>query len=306
MDPAEVLAKLGGAARTRQLLEDGLSPFTIRRALDAGTIRQLGHGSYALPGAAADDLSLAVGLSAGLTCVSALARHSLPLPRASHEPHLAVARNFTPKVIRPRRARLHYQQIRPAPGSIASVADALDTAGKCLNEVWHLVAVDAALNAGLISAGEILGFRRCTKARRDFLLRFADARSEAPGETIARLQLVQGGFSVRPQAYIDGAGRVDIEVEGLLIVQVDGYGPHSDKPAFTRDRVRARAVIKAGRPQLSYAASELLGAYPVNVAHDAQNALDAWRARDSRLIVPSGERVVRIMRDGRGPDPSTR
>jgi hypothetical protein len=160
-----------------------------------------------------------------------------------------------------------------------------------------LVAVDAALNRGLITMASVLGFRRCSRERRDFLLGHADARADAPGETIARLQLVQAGFSVRPQAYLDGAGTVDLEVDGLLIIQVDGYGPHSDRRAFTKDRFRGRAVIKAGRPQLSYAASELVGKYAANVAVDAREAIDAWNLRDRSRIVPSGRVVRTIQRD---------
>ena len=71
-----------------------------------------------------------------------------------------------------------------------------------------------------------MGFTRSNKARRDFLVRYSDARSQAPGETIVRLRLVQAGFKVRPQAHIEGAGAVDLEVENILLIQVDGYEFH--------------------------------------------------------------------------------
>ena len=149
-----------------------------------------------------------------------------------------------------------------------------------------------------------MNLRRSTRERREFLLKFADGRAEAPGETIARLMLVQGGLAVRPQAYVDGAGRVDIEVESLVIVQVDGYGPHSGKVPFRRDREKGRAAMKAGRPLLSYAASELLGRARANVVQDVRDALEMWRQRDERRVVPAGPRIVTFQRDGSGTRPA--
>ena len=173
-----------------------------------------------------------------------------------------------------------------------------------MDPTWHLVAVDAALNRGLITLGNIMELRRSSRERREFLLRFADGRAEAPGETIARLMLVQSDFAVRPQAYIDGAGHVDIEVEGLVIVQVDGYEPHSDRRTFRRDREKGRAAIKAGRPALSYAASELLGRSRANVVQDVREALEMWRQRDERRVVPAGPRILTVQRDERGTRPA--
>jgi hypothetical protein len=180
------------------------------------------------------------------------------------------------------------------------VAEALDCAGACLDELWHLAAVDDALHRGLVTMGEIMGFRRSTKERRDFLIRYADGRSQSPGETIVRLRLCQAGLRVTPQAYVEGAGNVDLEVESLLIVQVDGYEPHSGRSAFTRDRQKSRSVITAGRPQLSYAASELLGFYGADVVRDVRAALEEWRSRDPTRIRPSGRRILRIARDQSG------
>ena len=295
MDTLTALASLGGAARTFQLLERGCTPFTIRRSVAAGEVLQHSRGVFASPGAAPDTV-LAVELSAGFTCTSALELLGLPLPKPIAIPHLAVPRNFNPKDHNFPHARLHYQGRGMAPGSVAGVADALDTAGACLDPTWHLVAVDAALNQGLIVLGDVLRFGRTTKERRDFLLSYADARSQAPGETIARLRLAEAGLKVRPQAYVEGAGHVDLEVEGVLLIQVDGFGPHSGKTAFTRDRVHARAVIKAGRPLLSYAASELLGYYCANVVKDVTEALEEWRNGDRHKVRPPATRIVTIPR----------
>ncbi len=296
MKPVDILRSLGGAARASQLKARGLTPFLIEKSLARGDVLRASRGVYALAHAH-PEVVRAVQLGAAFTCISALARHGLPVPRTPLAPHLAVARNFHAAAHELGGARLHYQSRRPEPGATAEVAAALDAAGDCLDEEWHLAAVDAALNRGVILLGDVAGFTRTSRERREFLLAFADARAEAPGETIARVRLARAGFSVRPQAYVEGAGRVDLEVDGLLILQVDGYEPHSSKRAFVRDRRGSRAVIRAGRPQLSYAASELLGEYSPDLVGEVRDALNSWRARDLGAIRPSGQRVLRISRD---------
>lgn len=285
MDVVRALEAAGGAARRGALLKAGCTDHAVRVAVAQGRVRVVGRGLLAVPGAPADAV-LAARLGAQLTCLSALARAELPLPVPPSCAHLAVRDSFTRHGKDTGGARLHYSARPLGQGPTVSIADALDAAGACLDETWHLVAVDAALNRGLITLGEVLRFRKSSAQRRDFLLNFADARSEAPGETIARLRLVKAGYRVRPQAHVEGAGRVDLEVEGVLIVQVDGYVPHSGKPAFRRDREKSRAVIKAGRPQLSYAASDLLGYWSTDVVGEVRDALGAWKATGGRTRGP--------------------
>jgi len=278
MDIIAELTRRGGAARVAQLERAGISRHRIRAGLETGTVARPAHGVIALP-TATSDVVLAVIVGGEHTCVSALARLGLPVPRRTGPAHLAVPHSFTTYGREMGATVLHYTKGRKEPGGVATVFAALDSAGDCLDEVWHLVAVDAALNRGLITMADVLRLSRTSRARRDFLIAHADARSESPAETIARLRLVQAGFQVRPQAYVDGAGHVDLEVNGILLVQVDGYEHHSDRASFKRDREKGRAVVKAGRPLLSYAASELLGQFTANIAVDATRALEEWRRR---------------------------
>ena len=274
--------QLGGAARTRDLLAAGCTEREIAAVLKSGAVGRPLRGVVVAHGGPGD-VALAVCLGAGLTCISALKSAGIPLPLAvANQVHLAVHRSFSLRGRPSRGARLHYQAERPGTGQAVSIAAALDAAGECLDEVWHLIAVDAALNAGLITLGDVMGFTRSNKARRDFLVRYSDGRSQAPGETIVRLRLVQAGFKVRPQAHIEGAGAVDLEVDSTLLIQVDGYEFHSDRPSFRRDRQKGRAIIKAGRPLLSYAASEVLGNATPDVVSEVRAALEAWKGRTRR------------------------
>lgn len=303
MDPVTILAALGGAGRTEQLVAGGCSPHAIRAALAAGSVRRVRRGVLALPSAPPDAV-VAVTLGVGLTCVSAFERLGLPLPQAPGRLHLAVPYNFTPGARAVPPSRFHYQGVRPPPGSVASASEALDCAGDCLDETWHLIAVDAALHRGLVTLGDVMDFRRSSRARAEFLVRHADGRSESPGETIARLALVQAGLRVCPQMYVDGAGHVDLVVENRVIVQVDGYGPHSGRRVFRRDREKSRAVIRAGRPQLTYAASELLGRARVNIVHDVREALTSWEQKELPPLSPSVPLIVRAPKEASRPAPS--
>jgi hypothetical protein len=269
-----------------QLLTAGCTRHNITKAIADGRALSPHRGVLALPGARRDAI-LASVLGAELTCISALAHYGLPLRRTVTAPHLGVRDGLALRGRDSDHARLHYQVAPVQAGGVSSVAHALDVAGACIDPLWHLVAVDAALNRGLVTGRDLLAFSRTRSERKEFLLAFADARAEAPGETIARLPLVQAGLRVRPQAYVEGSGRVDIEVEGVAVVQVDGYGPHSDRASFTRDREKSRAVMRAGRPQLSYAAAEFLGPVTPNIVHDVRVALDAWRTQGRPGVGPS-------------------
>ena len=63
----------------------------------------------------------------------------------------------------------------------------------------------------------------------------ADGRCESGIESIARYLLQLLGLRVEVQVQIDGVGRVDLLVEGRLIVEIDGRRWHPD---FERDRRR--------------------------------------------------------------------
>ena len=81
----------------------------------------------------------------------------------------------------------------------------------------------------------------------------------------------------------------------------------SDRPSFRRDRQKGRAIIKAGRPLLSYAASEVLGTAPPDVVSEVRAALDSWRPRDeARISVRPDATIVGFPTELIGPDSLSR
>ena len=277
MDLVTELNRRGGAARVATLTAAGVPTQAVRAALVQGKVRRVARGVVALPEAQRVCI-LAATIGAEHTCVSALAAMGIPLPRLDGRPHLAVPHSFTSHGRDLGGIRLHYVAGRVAAGTSAGIEVALDAAGACLDEVWHLVAVDSALNKGMITVADVAAFRRTTRTRRDFLLSHADGRSQSAGETIARLLLVRAGHRVCPQAYVRGAGYVDIEIDGVAILEVDGYAHHDDERSFRRDRERDRVSVTAGRPVLRYAAGELMSPQIPDVVAEVRRVLAAWAA----------------------------
>ena len=111
-----------------------------------------------------------------------------------------------------------------------------------------LVIVDSALAGRRVTVNELrarLGTKGSSAAARA-LLTLADADSESPLETIARVLLRIHGLDVQTQVYLEGVGRVDLLVEGVLVVELDGFEHHSDRAHYRNDRRRANALTCMG------------------------------------------------------------
>ena len=130
---------------------------------------------------------------------------------------------------------------------------ALDIACRGYSEA-AVVAVDSALRSMQVSAAELtelfaVARRRGIQAARQ-VLAMSDPRSGSVPETQARLLFAARGLP-KP------VSQLVIPVEGIhyrvdfawpaarLVVEIDGYGPHSGRDAFQRDRARQNALVNA-------------------------------------------------------------
>ncbi|WP_416812012.1 hypothetical protein [Demequina sp.] len=116
----------------------------------------------------------------------------------------------------------------------------------------QLALIDAALRDGRLSPGDLSALKHGTLERRRWLIARADARAESISETYARAALVDAGFRVVPQRADGDGGRVDLVVEGAVVVELDGRSYHSNAAAFAGDRARDRRFIVLGMPTLRY------------------------------------------------------
>ena len=252
VDATEAVAAYGGAARWKRLLDKGVSDGRLRAAVRSGDLVRLGP-VYAFPDAPAD-VVVAAELGGRLTCSSAASRLGVDTLNPPDRTHVAVAHN---------NPRTHAQAIvhRTAhgPGWLVSVPEALVHALGCLPPVEVLVMVDSALRDKDVSESElrssIIG---PDSARRRGLLALADGKAGSVIETVARVAIRSAGLHVQSQVYIPDVGRVDLVIDGWLVIEIDGYAHHSSRDQFRNDRRRANLLAEKGFVLLRFSYEDVM------------------------------------------------
>jgi very-short-patch-repair endonuclease len=254
----QVLAALGGAASWQQLRALGVSWWAVFVALQAGTVLRLRRGAYALPGAD-PALRAAVLLGGVLACTSAATSRGLPV-LVDRGIHVVVPRSWSHACLAG--VRVHRRDLDPDERSgvaTSMVRTVLDCARELpLREA--VVVCDAALRAGLdqvcLRTAAALARGNGAAAIRTVVL-LADGRAESPIESCLRLVAGRLG-SVVPQVWIDGVGRVDLVVDGWLVLEADGFEHHSDRADYREDRRRSNALALLGYPVLRFSYEDIV------------------------------------------------
>ncbi len=235
-----VLGAAAGGCRWSVLRSAGVGRRELAAAVSAGLVRRVGTGGYVLPGAPTAVVA-AVRHSSALGCVSALEHRGLALLTAPARPHLVPARARSDRgVVWHARAGCDELAV-PVPVALAQM-------GTCRSRVETLVAVDAAVRSGRVEPDEVLAAARSRD--RDGLvwaLRHLDPRAESVLESALRAHLVLAGVDrIDLQVELDGVGRVDVLIDGWLVVEADGYESHSTRDGYRADRRRGVAAVVGG------------------------------------------------------------
>jgi very-short-patch-repair endonuclease len=140
------------------------------------------------------------------------------------------------------RVCLHYRPAEPwRTGAVGSARDGLARSiaemFRCAGTVPAMVALESALNRGLLSMQSIELIRQLTPGWAQRPLGLASPDSDSGLETIARLLLHRLHVHVRTQVLITGVRRVDLLVGDRLIIELDGRSFHSGED-FERDRAQ--------------------------------------------------------------------
>ena len=260
------LAEMGGCARRAQIARGSRELAELRSLVECGAATRVARGLYSLPGTSAA-VVLARRASGLLTCASAASAIGLPLLVPPTAVHLAVSGHSpAPRAgVVPRGSVLHWESGLTVPAEdrdiVAPVSIALLHALRCLPAREAIALVDAALNRRLTTVPELAALRpRAGKLVFDGLLRAVDGRSQSIPETFARIALRAAGFAVEPQVLILGVGAVDLLVEELVAVELDGFAYHGDRAQFREDRRRDRALQLIGVPVLRFTYHDAVGA----------------------------------------------
>ncbi|WP_199277127.1 hypothetical protein [Arthrobacter sp. CAN_A2] len=122
---------------------------------------------------------------------------------------------------------------------------------RCLPELEALCIVESAVVLGhlpLARLRDAVGGQRNAALRR--VVGLVDPHSESVIETVARYHLRSAGFSTQSQVYVQGVGRLDLYVDGILGIEADGRQYHSDRREFEEDRRRWNLLTTRGIPIL--------------------------------------------------------
>lgn len=118
-----------------------------------------------------------------------------------------------------------------------------------------------------------------------------NGKSESGIESILRVAAIQRGWRVQVQVLIDGLGRVDLLIDGWLIVEADGDEFHASRAQRERDRVRDAAAVRCGMRTHRFGYAQVMG--------DLDGCLDVIAdllaagppSRSSWLRPPTGSRM---------------
>lgn len=231
-----------GIATRSELRAAGLTDRQLASAVDEGRLVRVRRGFYARHDAD-ETVIRAVRIGGQLACVSALRLAGVfgfDTDLHVHLPHSASR-------LRPADARQHWAPLLdPGGGYVVGLQDALAQSVRC-QAPWHAVAsLDSALHQRLVSQADIGDVFRGLPQKYHGLMQLIDGRSEAGQETVLRLALRAAGLRVEVQVTFEGVGRVDLVVEGCLVIEADSRTAHDGWALHVRDRDRDIELARRG------------------------------------------------------------
>lgn len=240
----ELLVRAGGAMETARL--GALVGARVARALpNTGDISG-GPLLTVIRGSMDVERVIAQQRGAVVTCLSAAHHHGIPVVgRPPVRVHLAVPRRRGRLRGGPRTEGItvHHETnpitVDPQRPWLADLPTVINRMLLCTEETQAIVAVDHALNRGLLTANQIRIPKSGpgTPQARSALAR-SNGRARSIMETLARLALEDAGIGpLEVGVQIQSVGEVDLLVDGLIVGEIDGR--HHDEPdQVAKDRER--------------------------------------------------------------------
>jgi very-short-patch-repair endonuclease len=134
--------------------------------------------------------------------------------------------------------------------SVVSIIDCLAQIVQCQEPRFAIAAIDSALNKHLISKDGLRILFDSLPGHLAQLEGMTDGAAESGLESLTRLALVAQGWRVESQVQIAEVGRVDLLVNGSVVVETDGREYHEGWANADRDRSRDLALAAQGVPTI--------------------------------------------------------
>ncbi|WP_022884872.1 hypothetical protein [Glaciibacter superstes] len=244
-------------AETERLIAYGATWRSMKAAVELGQLVRARRGHYALPGTDPHTLE-AVRLGGRLGCISAAADYGVfaldntfvhiqvqPTASRLRAPHDRFQRLTDHNR---HGAELHWDELlHPEDGNEYRVGltDALVQTFRCQQPRFALASLDNAMHQNLIRPDEVNEIFAALPRELQYLRARVDARSDSGQETVLSFIVHEAGYKFEIQVRIDGVGRVDMVIEGCLVVEADSREFHQDWAAQKRDRTRDRDLARA-------------------------------------------------------------
>lgn len=173
--------------------------------------------------------------------------------------HIQIERGSSRLPPRGRDIRAHWGVTDiPRTDLVVDPVHALVQACRCLPPRAAVATLDSAWHLGIVERAEIDEIFDRLPARYRVLRRLLDPRSESGPETLVRLILRSMRVRVEVQVAIAGVGRVDLLVNGWLIIECDSRAFHSDWTQHRADRRRDGASAARGYVTLRPIAEDIM------------------------------------------------
>lgn len=258
----------GQPARRKDLVARGISTRRLAAAVAEGRIIRPARGVYALPDACGRDVFLAEH-QARLSCLNQAAALGLWVLREPLKLHVSAAHG------------------RPIPGCVvhrgaSSLLLTLRSCVKCGTELEALIVLESAVVLKHCTIQELRSVFDGREDRRGrTVVGLIDPQSMSIAETAARYHLRRAGYNVQAQFFVSGVGRLDLLIDGVLLVEIDGRRYHEGPEAFRADRARDTLLVIGGYPRLRIPAEVALY-HPEVLLSNVRNALAAIRSAHDR------------------------
>lgn len=240
------------------LFEAGLTRRQITAAVSAGMLLRV-RGDVYVDAATAPPVLAAARAGGRLHCVSALALSKVFVEERpgthTHFPRNGEFRAMHGDVVR------HWGDLMRTPHPRSLVVEPIDAVRQailCQKPRASIATIDSALHLGFIRLSELDELFEALPARVRLLRPHIDGRAESGTETLVRLMARALGAQVEIQVVVAGVGRVDIIVDGWLVVECDSREFHSGWKAQLEDRRRDLALAALGYTTIRPAAEDIL------------------------------------------------
>lgn len=225
----------------------------IREALAAGTLHRARRDVY-VAGGVGEAVIAAQRVGGRLDCVSAveaagifvLHRTSLHVQVEPSHSRLRSPESRRRRLAEGSNVAVHWRSSAHGAAHSIPLLEALAVAIRCQGVRASIAMLDNALYLRRIDDADVRTLFAGLPAKYAALQSLIDGRAETGSESMARLLLRNLGCSVQIQVQIEGVGRVDLLVDGWIVVECDSRAHHGGWEAQERDRLRDLRLAARG------------------------------------------------------------